>query len=123
MSSDKNLYTNIVAEIGGFFSNKKINNDSRFFDATENPATIGTTIRESKRPYYLIIDRVRSDYQKDEMNNPFISNQMNIIVQKNNGEHIADFTITLDRTTFTSKMGKEIASLIKGYLEKKNLVN
>lgn len=123
MSGDKNLYTDIVAELGSFFGKKNIQHDSRFFDATENPTTVGTAIRESKRPYYLILDRVRSDYQKDEMNNSFITNQMNVIVQKNSGEHIADFTITLDRTTFTSKMAKNIVALITDYLQKKNLVN
>ena len=123
MPGDKALYEKITGALQGWFMKKNIKTDMRFFEATQNPADIGTQMRQTKNPYFLVLDRIKGGTQKDEMNNDFIVNQLNVYLQKSTGEHIADFTIAIDKITTNSKLAKQVTDLITGYLAKKNLIN
>ena len=122
MSEDKGMYETISSQIQSALSKKGISSDMRFYDAKEMPGEIAKKIKETTKPYYLVIDKINSGYQKDEMNNDFITKQINCMLQKNNGEHIADFTISIDQNASTSKTGKTVANLIIDYLTKKNFI-
>jgi hypothetical protein len=122
MAEDKGMYETICSQVQSALNRKGISSDMHFYDAKETPAEIARKIRETTKPYYLVIDKINSGYQKDEMNNDFITKQINCMLQKNNGEHIADFTISIDQNASSTKTGKTVANLIIDYLNKKNLI-
>lgn len=123
MPGDKALYEKITGALQSWLMKKNITSDMRFFEATQNPADIGTQMRQTKNPYFLVLDRIKGGTQKDEMNNDFIVNQLNVYLQKSTGEHIADLTIAIDKITTNSKLATQITDLITGYFTKKNLIN
>lgn len=123
MPGDKALYEKITGALQSWLMKKNITSDMRFFEATQNPADIGTQMRQTKNPYFLVLDRIKGGTQKDEMNNDFIVNQLNVYLQKSTGEHIADLTIAIDKITTNSKLANQITDLITGYFTKKNLIN
>ncbi len=58
----------------------------------------------------------------DELNNPFISKQITVLIKKSSGEKIADIVIAIDRTKKDSKLAMEISEMVFGYLKKKKYI-
>lgn len=119
---DKAMYEIIGQQLQSALTKKAVPSDIRFYDAKEMPSEIAGKIKETTRPYYLVIDKIISGTQKDEMNNDFIVNQVNCMLQKNNGEHIADFTIAIADNQGAAKTGKTVAGVIMDYLKKNNFI-
>ncbi len=122
MAEDKGMYETISQQIQGALNRRSITSDMHFYDAKETPSEIARKIKETVKPYYLVIDKINSGYQKDEMNNDFITKQINCMLQKNGGGHIADFTISIDQNASSTKTGKTVAKLIIDYLSKKHFI-
>ena len=122
-AADKAMYENIVSSLQAAFLQNKIGSNIYFLSALESADIIRSRIKESDKPYQLIINPVKDNYQRDEMNNPFISKQMTFFLQKITGERIADISISIDKNEKEGKLGNEISSLVFAYLKKKNLLN
>ncbi|UEG49169.1 hypothetical protein LK994_11050 [Ferruginibacter lapsinanis] len=116
-TADKKMYENITDALQSSFSAKNIKNDKLFYAAESDAPGIAGTLS-----YSLIINPVKDEYIKDELNNPMIIKQITVILQKNNGEKIAAFAIAIDRTKSDTRSGNEIAGLILSYLKKKNFI-
>ena len=122
MKEDKAVYEKIAQDIQGFLNKRNVPSDMLFFDATESLPTVNARIHQSSKKYYLVVEKMNSNYQKDEMNNDFIVKQLQCSLQKSSGEYIANLTIGIDRNSSNSSLGKSIAGLITGYLSKKGLL-
>lgn len=122
MKDDKSVYEKIAQDIQAYLNKKNIPSDMLFFDATQPVNEVNARIHQSTKTYYLILEKMNTSYQKDEMNNDFIVKQMPCSLQKSTGERIADINIGIDRYSGSNKMAGTIASLITGYLSKKNLL-
>lgn len=120
--SDKALYEIICSNIQSGLNKKNVSSDMRFYNAEDGPAEIARKIRETTKPYYLVIDKLFTGTQKDELNNDMIVNQVNCMLQKQNGEHVADFTISIADNKGTSVTGKNVASVIIDYLSKHHFI-
>ena len=122
MSSDKGLYEKAAGQIQSYLMGRNISSDMLFFDATQNVADVNAKIKQSSKPYYLILEKMSSGTRKDELSMDMIFNEINCSLQKSTGERIADISVAIDRQTTSSKLGKQIADLITGYLTKKHLI-
>jgi hypothetical protein len=120
--SDKSMYETISQQLQAAFNKQGISSDMRFYDASETPAFIADKLKELTKPYYIIIDKVISGTQKDEMNNDMMTNQINCMLIKNGSGHVADFTISIDNQIQASKLGKQIAGVIVNYLAQKKFI-
>jgi len=121
-SSDKPAYEKAAGQIQSFLAGRNISSDMLFFDAMEKNGDINARIKQSSKPYYLILERMNSGAKKDELSMEMIYNEINCSLQKSSGERIADISIAMDRQTSASKLGKQIADLVTGYLSKKHLI-
>jgi hypothetical protein len=121
-SSDKAAYEKAAGQIQSYLSGRNISSDMLFFDAMQKNGDINEKIKQSSKPYYLILDRMNSGTKKDELSMEMIFNEINCSLQKSSGERIADINIAMDRQTSASKLGKQIADLVTGYLTKKHLI-
>ena len=120
--TDKGMYEVISQQLQAALNKKGISSDMRFYNAEEGPAEISKKIRETTKPFYLVIDKLYTGTQKDELNNDMIVNQVNCMLQKNNGERIADFTVNITDDKGATKTGKSVAVAIIDYLSRQNFI-
>ncbi|MGG9971950.1 hypothetical protein ACQ33O_09180 [Ferruginibacter sp. SUN002] len=120
--ADKPTYLSIVERLQSSLSDKKIKSNQYVINADTNEDVVRNGFKETNLDYQLTIFPIKDQYVTDELNNPTLSKQMYILVQKNSGEKIAEISIGIDRDESASKLGSQISGIIFSYLKKKDLI-
>ncbi|MFT3679726.1 MAG: hypothetical protein QM791_05610 [Ferruginibacter sp.] len=120
--TSKAVYEKAVNKIQSSFSAAGIYNINSFFSPEEGAQAVNRKINQIAMPVRLVMNPVASSYQLDELNNTFYVKQIPCFLQKNTGEHIADFSVRIDREASIDKTGGDVAAVMLAYLKKKNFI-
>lgn len=115
--SDNVIYEHIISSMQSSLSAININNEKFLLNTGSDRTNASNAL-----PYSLKFNPIKDEYIKDELNNPVISKQITVVLQKNTGEKIAAIAVSIDRTKSDNKSGNEIAALVFKYLKKKNFI-
>jgi hypothetical protein len=114
--ADKATYEAITNKLQLSLKTNNIPSDVSFFSDQYTPENFVTAMKGN---FQLVINPIKDEYIKDELNNPVLRKQILINLRRYSAQQLADIVVVIDRTENADKMGNQIADLVFKYLKKK----